>query len=83
MDKPIGKVAHYYDKIGVAVVDITTGAIKIGDSIKFKLGDDEFSQVVESLQMEHKSVSSVKKGDSFGLKVSEPTKRGTLVYLVS
>ena len=83
MDKPIGKVVHYYDKLGVAIIDLTSKGLKIGDEVKFKRGDEEFSQKVESLQEEHKVVDSVKKGDSFGVKVSQPTKVGTEVYLVS
>lgn len=82
MDKPIGKVVHYYDKLGVAIVDLKSGGIKVGQEVKFKRNDEEFTQKVESLQVEHESVESVKKGDSFGLKVTQPTKPGTEVYLV-
>lgn len=82
MDKSIGKVVHYYDKLGVAIVDLDSGGIKVGDELKFKRGEEEFSQKVESLQVDHQDVTEVKKGDSFGLKVSQPTKPGMLVYLV-
>lgn len=82
MDKPIGKVVHYYDKLGVAIVDLKSGGIKVGQEVKFKRNDEEFTQKVESLQVEHESVDSVKKGDSFGLKVTQPTKPGTEVYLL-
>lgn len=82
MNKPIGKVVHYYDKLGVAIVDLSSGGMKVGDEVKFKRGDEEFGQKVESLQVEHETVEEVKKGDSFGLKVDKPTKVGTEVYLV-
>lgn len=82
LDKPIGKVVHYYDKLGVAIVDLKSGGIKVGQEVKFKRNDEEFTQKVESLQVEHESVDSVEKGDSFGLKVTQPTKPGTEVYLV-
>ena len=81
LDKPIGKVVHFYDKLGVAIVDLQSGGIKVGQEVKFKRGDGEFTQKVESLQVDHESVDSVKKGDSFGLKVDQPTKPGTEVYL--
>lgn len=81
MDKPIGKVVHFYDKLGVAIVDLQSGGIKVGQEVKFKKGDSEFTQKVESLQVDHESVDSVKKGDSFGLKVDKPTKPGTEVYV--
>lgn len=81
MDNPVGKVVHYYNKLGVAIVDLEKGGLKIGDQVKFKHGEEEFTQKVESLQVEHKSVDEVKKGDSFGLKVDQPTKPGTQVFL--
>lgn len=82
MDKPIGKVVHYYDKLAVAIVDLGSGSLKVGDEVKFKRGDEEFEQKIESLQVDHVSVDSVKKGDSFGLKVDKQTKVGTEVFLV-
>ncbi|MBI2330552.1 translation elongation factor-like protein [Candidatus Daviesbacteria bacterium] len=82
LDKPIGKVVHFYDKLGVAIVDLNSGGLEVGDEVKFKRGDEEFSQKIESLQVDHESVESVKKGDSFGIKVDKPTKVGTEVYLV-
>jgi translation elongation factor EF-1alpha len=82
LDKQIGKVIHYYDKLGVAIIDLEKGGLKVGDEIKFKKGEEEFKQKVESLQVDHESVDSVKKGDSFGMKVDKPAKVGTEVYLV-
>lgn len=81
MDKAIGKVVHFYDKLSVAIIDLKSGGLKVGAQIKFKHGDGEFTQKVESLQVDHKEVESVKKGDSFGLKVDKATKPGTQVYL--
>ena len=80
-DKAVGKVVHYYDKLGVAIVDLKSGGLKKGDEVKFKRGEEEFTQKVASLQVDHQEVEAVKKGDSFGLKVDQPTKVGTEVYL--
>ncbi len=82
MNKPIGKVVHYYDKLGVAIIDLGSGGLKVGDEIKLKRGEEEFTQKVESLQVERESVDKVKKGDSFGVKVDQPTKPGTEVFRV-
>lgn len=81
MDHPIGKVTHYYDKVGVAIIDLTEGELKTGQQLKFKRGEEEFSQTIKSLQIDHQDVAEVNKGDSFGLKVDQPTKPGTQVYL--
>jgi len=79
-DKPVGKVSHYYDKIGVAVLDLDR-ALKTGDTIKIVKGDTEFTQTIESMQIERKEVKSAKKGDSIGLKVDQPIKAGAQVFL--
>ena len=80
-DKKIGTVTHYYDKIAVAVIKIENGDLKVGDKIKFKSkDDDEFTQKVESMQIEHANIDIAKKGDEFGLKVDHEVKPKTEVY---
>ncbi|MCX6813589.1 MAG: hypothetical protein NTV77_03915 [Candidatus Azambacteria bacterium] len=79
--KKIGTVTHYYGNINVAVVELS-GKLSVGDKVKF--GDDKsgFEQTVESMQIEHKNISSAKKGDAIGLKVDEKINEGADVYLV-
>jgi len=79
---PIGKVIHYYDHLSVAIIDLEKGGLKVGEKIKFQHGEDEFTQEIDSLQVDHKQVDEVKAGDSFGIKVDKPTKVGTLVYAI-
>jgi len=80
-DKKIGRVNHYYDKIGVAVVDLEA-SLKRGDKIKFVNGDEDFEQTVASMQIEHQQIEKAKKGQSIGLKVDQSVKRGAEVYKV-
>ena len=81
--KKVGIVTHYYDKISVAVVKMATGDIKVGDEIKFKDKDgNEFTQKVDSMQIEHANIDIAKKGDEFGLKVDKEVKPKTEVYKV-
>lgn len=79
---PIGKVSHYFDKISVAIVDLEKGSLKVGEQIKFKKGESEFTQTIESLQVDHKPVEEVKAGDAFGLKVDQKVDEGTEVFAV-
>ncbi len=71
----MGTVTHYYDKISVAVVKLENGDLKIGDNVKF-VGKDgqEFTQAINSMQIEHASIDIAKKGDEFGIKVDKPVK---------
>jgi translation initiation factor IF-2 len=79
-DKQIGAVTHWYDKIGVAVVKLS-GKLGKGDSIIVRKGDEEFKDTVASLQINHKDVSSAKKGDDAAIKLSQRTKEGASVFL--
>jgi hypothetical protein len=74
----IGKVIHYYDKIGVAVIKLQK-SLKVGDKVKFEKGDVSFEQIIESMQLEHKQVASGKKGEEIAIKVNQVVKSGTLV----
>jgi len=78
----VGVVTHYYDKIGVAIVKLS-GNLSIGEEIKISKNDQEFSQKVESMQIEHKNTSEAKKGQTIGLKVDQPALANSQVYKVS
>lgn len=80
-DKQIGKVTHYYDKAGVAVVKLT-GALSSGDTIKIVKGENEFTDAVGSMEIDKKPVSSVKSGQEVAIKISQPTKEGAAVFKV-
>ncbi|ALM09833.1 MAG TPA: hypothetical protein DEB30_02235 [Candidatus Peribacter riflensis] len=77
-EKVIGKVTHYYDHIGVAVVDVQS-TIRVGDTIRLRHGDREFTQTVQSLQVNHTPIASAAKGQEVGMKVNEVAAEGTLV----
>lgn len=82
-DVKIGRVSHYYDKIGVAVLDLT-GSLAVGDTIKFVRGGEElFTQTVSSMQVEHKEIPKAGKGDAIGLKVDQEVKDSAEVFKVA
>jgi translation elongation factor EF-1alpha len=78
--KQIGKITHYFGKIGVAVLELTDG-LKVGDDIVIATHSGDFEQNVDSMQVEHQQVSTAKAGDAVGLKVASPVKEGNAVYL--
>lgn len=80
MEKVVGKITHYFPKIGVAVVEVSE-EMKDGDKILIKGKRTNFEQVVESMQIEHQKISVAKKGQSIGLKVANAVEPGDLVYL--
>jgi len=74
----IGKVTHFYSRIGVAVVDLSS-SLSVGDQVAFT-GSSNFSQTVSSIQVEHESILKAKKGDTVGLKVDQPVKPGDILH---
>ncbi|KKQ43122.1 MAG: hypothetical protein US60_C0007G0011 [Microgenomates group bacterium GW2011_GWC1_37_8] len=82
-DLKVGKVTHFYDKIGVAIIELDSD-LGVGDKIKFvRGGEDIFEQDVKSMQIEHKQLESAKKGDVIGLQVDKELKEGAEVYRVT
>ena len=79
--KPIGKVIHYYDKAGVAIVELQA-ELKVGERIRIERGDNSFTQEISSMQKEHQSLEKAKIGDQVGIKVDQKVKEGSLVLLL-
>lgn len=77
----IGKVTHYYDHIGVGVLALKS-PLSVGDAIMLRRGEQKFSQIVESLQIDHESVPKAGKGQEVGMKLKERIKEGALVLRV-
>ena len=77
----VGKVTHYYPKIGVAVIDVLD-EIKIGDRISIEGATTNFEQVVESMEIEHKKIEVAKAGDKIGLKVIDRVREKDNVYKI-
>ncbi len=77
----VGKVSHYFDKIGVAALTLT-GPLAVGDTVKISGHGAEFTQKVESMQVEHEQVEKAKKGDDVAIKVYQKVKEGDEVERV-
>ena len=81
-EKEIGYVSNYFSKLSVAAIEITKGKISVGDTIHIKGHTTDFTTRVGSMQIEHKSVSTAKKGDSIGVKVLKKARKRDIVYKV-
>lgn len=77
----VGKVTHYYDNIGVAILELSD-TLKVGDRIKFEGHGADFEQEVTSLQVNHKQVEKASKGEMIGMKTDQKVREGTDVEKV-
>ncbi len=77
--KLVGEITHYFSKIGVAVVELSD-TLKVGDKIRIVGKDVDFTQEVESMEIEHQKIQEAKAGEKVGLKVNQKVKEGCQVY---
>jgi putative protease len=75
----VGEVTHYFTKISVAVVDVSS-PMKIGDRIAIKGMTTNFEQAVKSMQIEGKNIEEADAGDDIGMKVDDRVRKGDIVY---
>jgi putative protease len=77
--KLIGKISHYFGNISVAVIELSD-TLKTGETIRVVGGETDFTQGVDSMEVDHKKVEKAKKGDSVGLKINQKVREGYKVY---
>jgi len=78
----VGRVTHYFGRIGVAVVKLSA-PLSQGDTVHFRGKSTDFTQVLESMQIEHQPVREAKPGDEVAIKVSNRVREGDEVYKVT
>jgi len=81
-EQKVGVVTHYFGKIGVAVLVITEGELAIGDRIHVKGRTSDFTQTVDSMQVEHEPVEVARKGDEVALKTADYVRENDAVHKV-
>jgi putative protease len=81
-EQEIGKVTHFFGRIGVAAIEITQGTLAVGDTIRIKGHTSDFTQTVDSMQIEGQSVDTASAGQGVGIKVVEHAREHDVVYKV-
>lgn len=79
----VGVVTHFYGQPSVAIVKLESGSLRVGDTIHVKGHTSDFSQRIESLQVEHAAVNEVGPNDDFGIKVLQHVREHDVVYKVT
>jgi putative protease len=78
----IGVVTHYYSHLLVAIIRLESGTLRVGDMIHIRGHTTDFSQKVESLEVNHAPVTEVGPNEEFGLKVVEHAREHDAVFKV-
>ena len=78
----IGVVTHYYSHLSVAIMRLESGTLRVGDVIHIRGHTTDFSQKVESLEVDQAPVTEVRPNEEFGLKVAEHAREHDVVFKV-
>ena len=78
----IGKVTHYFSKIGVVAIAITQDVLRVGDTIHVKGHTSDFTQKIDSMQIDNKSVAEAAVGQSVGLRAKDHAREHDQVFKV-
>jgi hypothetical protein len=81
-EERIGVVTHYFSHPAVAIIQLESGTLRIGDMIHIRGHTTDFTQKVESLEIKHAPATEVGPKDDFGLKVVEHVREHDVVFKV-
>ena len=81
-EQAIGKVTHYFARLNVAVLSLTD-TLSVGDRIHIHGRSTDLEQTVDSMQIEHQSVTQVEPGQEVALHVVERVREDDRVYRVT
>jgi len=82
LDEPIieiGYINHFFSKINVAIIELAL-PLSVGDHILVKGPLTDFSQKVESMQIDRKEIQRVEAGQIVGLKLAQMAREKDVVY---
>ena len=83
MEERIGSVIKYFDKTSVVAVKIDFGDLTLGDTIRVKGHETDFTQKIEVMEFDHHPVEKASRGQFTGIRVSQPAKPFDLVYKIT
>ena len=78
-EKEIGKITHYYGKLGVGLIELTD-ALKVGDTIHIKGHSEDFTQQITSMRIEYQDIQEAASGQTVGIKVDQKVHANDKVY---
>ena len=74
----IGKVTHYFPHVRAAVIKLKA-PLAVGDTIRIKGHTTDFTQKIDSLQIDRTPINEAKKGQEIGLLVDSRVRQHDVV----
>ncbi len=76
----IAEVVAFFRIPVVAVLKVTKGTLKAGETVWIKGHTTDLKQTISSMQVNHQPIRQARKGDEVGVKISSRARRGDRVY---
>lgn len=80
--KKVGEVNHFYNRIGVAVIDLVD-SLQVGDRVHFFGRSTDFKQEIASMQIEHEAIVEAGKGQEVAVKVDRRVRNHDKVFKIT
>jgi len=77
----IGEVNHFFDRICVAVIDLTD-TLRVGDVVHITGHSTDLQQEVISMQIDHMPIEEAGSGQEIALQVNKQVRRRDKVFKV-
>ncbi|MBN1913052.1 MAG: translation elongation factor-like protein [Candidatus Omnitrophica bacterium] len=77
----LGVITHYFPKVRAAVIKLKS-PLAVGDTVKIKGHTTDFTQRVDSIQIDHAAVTLAKKGDEVGVLVNSRVRGNDKIYKI-
>jgi len=81
-EEEVGRVSNYFSRIGVAAIEITSGTIRVGDTIRIKGVKTDFTQMIDSMEIDRRPIEMAQRGSSVGIKVKDRVRPNDVVFKV-
>jgi len=81
-ERYVGTVTHYYGGPGVAVVQVAENGITLGDQVHITGHTTDFTDRIESMEMEHGPVQQAGPGDEVAIKLGSRARPHDQVYKI-
>ncbi len=78
----IGVVTHFFNHINVAAIKITHGELNVGDTIHILGAHTDFTQPVDSMEIDRESIETATPGDEIGIKVKKRVREHDEVFKI-
>ena len=81
-EEEVGRIVKFFVKPSVAALEVTSGTIKPGDTLRFKGHTTDFTDEVDRVEIDNQEVQEAKAGDLVGIKVADRVRENAKVYKV-